>query len=146
MGAAACSAHPDPALPGSTGAAPGPPAAASPSSTSPARAEETPAGSATAVAPDARQKVQAALEAVARSSPQPSREQVQAALSAAGFDAATVEVSASRTPTGLSVEAVEAGVLSGGQCVMAQIRSGNLELSLLPVLSNERCFIGNIDR
>ena len=83
---------------------------------------------------------------MAASTPKPSREQIRAALAAAGYGAEAVEVSASRTPTGLAVEAVEAGVLSGGQCVMAQLRGGSLELSVLPVLSNGRCFVGSTDK
>jgi hypothetical protein len=78
--------------------------------------------------------------------PQPSREQVRASLSAAGFAPAAVEVSASRTPTGLAADAVDVGVLGGNECVMAQIRSGTVETSVLPVLANGRCFIGSVQR
>jgi hypothetical protein len=57
-----------------------------------------------------------------------------------------VEVSASRTPTGLAADAVEVGVLGAAECVMAQIRSGTVESSVLPVLPNGRCFIGSVQR
>ena len=90
--------------------------------------------------------VAAALQALVASTPQPSREQVRESLSAAGFAPAAVEVSASRTPTGLAADAVEVGVLGEGECVMAQIRSGTVESSVLPVLPKGRCFVGSIQR
>lgn len=90
--------------------------------------------------------VAAALQALVASTPQPSREQVRQSLSAAGFAPAAVEVSASRTPTGLAADAVDVGVLGESECVMAQIRSGTVESSVLPVLPNGRCFVGSIQR
>ena len=80
------------------------------------------------------------------SSPQPSTAQVRESLTAAGFAPAAVEVSASRTPTGLAADAVEVGVLGGKECVMAQLRSGTVATSVLPVLPNGRCFIGSVQR
>ena len=90
--------------------------------------------------------VEAALRALVASSPQPSTAQVRESLSAAGFAPAAVEVSASRTPTGLAADAVEVGVLGGNECVMAQLRSGTVATSVLPVLPNGRCFIGSVQR
>ncbi|MEV5051589.1 hypothetical protein MRBLAR12_001728 [Arthrobacter sp. LAR12-1-1.1] len=90
--------------------------------------------------------MEAALQTLLASSPQPSREQIRKSLSAAGFAPAAVEVSASRTPTGLAADAVEVGVLSGTDCVMAQLRSGTVESSVLPVLPNGRCFVGSVQR
>ncbi|HSO92093.1 MAG TPA: hypothetical protein VLR70_13175 [Arthrobacter sp.] len=90
--------------------------------------------------------VEAALQGLLASSPQPSREQVRESLTAAGFAPAAVEVSASRTPTGLTADAVEVGVLGGNECVMAQLRSGTVSTSVLPVLPNGRCFIGSVQR
>jgi hypothetical protein len=90
--------------------------------------------------------VEAALQTLLASSSQPSREQIRASLSSAGFAPAAVEVSASRTPTGLAADAVEVGVLSGTACVMAQIRSGTVESSVLPVLPSGRCFVGSVQR
>ena len=90
--------------------------------------------------------VEAALQALVASSPQPSTAQVRESLSAAGFAPAAVEVSASRTPTGLAADAVEVGVLGDNECVMAQLRSGTVATSVLPVLPNGRCFIGSVQR
>nr|WP_267546158.1 hypothetical protein [Arthrobacter sp. H14-L1] len=53
------------------------------------------------------------------------------------------EVSASRTPTGLKADGVEAGVLSGTQCVMAKIRDGQVSVAVLPVLPSGKCFVGS---
>ncbi|MEO3934296.1 hypothetical protein WMO79_15990 [Micrococcaceae bacterium Sec7.4] len=117
-------------------------------------ANPPPGGQATPVAPPSGSRapsavsgaVAAALRALVASTPQPSREQVRQSLSAAGFAPAAVEVSASRTPTGLAADAVDVGVLGEGECVMAQVRSGTVESSVLPVLPNGRCFVGSIQR
>ena len=90
--------------------------------------------------------MEAALQALLASSPQPSTAQVRESLAAAGFAPAAVEVSASRTPTGLAADAVEVGVLGGNECVIAQLRSGTVATSVLPVLPNGRCFIGSVQR
>ena len=92
------------------------------------------------------QSVTAALQALVSSSPQPSTAQIRETLSAAGFAPAAVEVSASRTPTGLAADAVEVGVLAGSECVMAQLRAGTVATSVLPVLPSGRCFIGSVQR
>ncbi|MDR7083144.1 hypothetical protein J2X01_002437 [Arthrobacter ginsengisoli] len=119
-------------------------------------ASETPApeGQAIPAAPAAvtaapsavSQSVTAALQALVVSSPQPSTAQVRESLAAAGFAPAAVEVSASRTPTGLAADAVEVGVLDDNECVMAQLRSGTVATSVLPVLPNGRCFVGSVQR
>ncbi|MBT1002789.1 hypothetical protein KIH31_09240 [Paenarthrobacter sp. DKR-5] len=90
-----------------------------------------------------RVRVQNSLQALAASSPQPSRDQVKAALVKAGAAPAAIEVSASTTPTGLAVDALTAAVLDGRQCVMGQVRSGTVSTTVLPVLANGRCFIGD---
>ena len=96
-------------------------------------------------APDSglRLKVQNQLETLLRSSPQPSRNQVKDALERTGTAPSAIEVSASSTPTGLAADSLTAGVLSGKQCVMAQVRSGSVTTVVLPVLSNGRCFVGD---
>ena len=146
IGMAACSA-PAPAVTsspaGSTGLTGSAPAAGGPA---------TDAGSpgvtgASPAAPSAVSgAVEAALQALLASSPQPSTAQVRESLSAAGFAPAAVEVSAARTPTGLAADAVEVGVLGENECVMAQLRSGTVATSVLPVLPNGRCFIGSVQR
>lgn len=88
--------------------------------------------------------METALQTLIRSSPQPSRDQIRESLTAAGIAPADFDVSPSRTPTGLAVDAMDIAVAGGGQCVMAQIRSGSLETSVLPVLANGRCFIGRM--
>ena len=142
MGAAACSAGNATAVSqpsATTDAAPAQSATVPPSSPRSTNAEDP---ASTAEATDAGRRVQAALDELVRAAPEPSREQVRSALGAAGFDAGLVEVSASRTPTGLDVEAVDAGVPSGEKCVMAQIRSGTVTVALLPALPNGQCFVG----
>lgn len=139
LGSAACSA-PAPTVKsessGSVSAAPKSPAADPSASTA-----SDPAASGTAAA------VEAALQSLVASAPQPSTAQVRESLAAAGFAPAAVEVSAARTPTGLAADAVEVGVLGdNNECVMAQVRSGTVATSILPVLPNGRCFIGSVQR
>ena len=96
-------------------------------------------------APDSglRLKVQNQLETLLGSAPQPSRNQVKDALERTGTAPSAIAVSASSTPTGLAADALTAGVLSGKQCVMAQVRSGSVTTVVLPVLANGRCFVGD---
>lgn len=146
VGLAACSAPAPTVISGSTASAGSPdgiPAAggqtkdaASPQGT--AASQAAPSG--------VSESVTAALRSLVASSPQPSTAQIRESLSAAGFAPAAVEVSASRTPTGLAADAVDVGVLGENECVMAQLRSGTVATSVLPVLPNGRCFIGSVQR
>jgi predicted nuclease of predicted toxin-antitoxin system len=56
--------------------------------------------------------------------------------------AEAVEVTASRTPTGLDADAVEAAVRAGESCVVAQLRQGNVVVSALPALAEGACLVG----
>nr|WP_208381459.1 hypothetical protein [Paenarthrobacter ilicis] len=76
--------------------------------------------------------------------PKPDRDALKAALVAAGIPAAALEVSVSRTPTGLDVDAMEAAALTGGHCVMGQIRDGGVAVTVLPVLATGKCFVGDV--
>ena len=147
LGIAACSAPAptvtsSPAASGSAGSTPAaggqPTEAASPGAAAAPSSAPAPPGVSGAV--------EAALQALVASSPQPSTAQVRESLAAAGFAPAAVEVTASRTPTGLAADAVEVGVLGENECVMAQLRSGTVATSVLPVLPNGRCFIGSVQR
>ncbi|CAI3799743.1 hypothetical protein NKCBBBOE_02406 [Pseudarthrobacter sp. MM222] len=72
----------------------------------------------------------------------PGAQQVRDDLVAAGFAAADVQVTAGRTPTGLEADAVEVGVEQGGDCLIAQVRSGEVSVTVLPVLADGRCLVG----
>lgn len=87
--------------------------------------------------------VESALKKLVASSPKPDREAVRAALAAAGIPQASLEVSVSRTPTGLDVDAMEAAALTGESCVMGQIRDGGVVVTVLPVLATGKCFVGD---
>ena len=56
--------------------------------------------------------------------------------------AGVLEVSQSRTPTGLEADAIEAAVLQGGDCVIGQVRDGAVAVTVLPVLASGKCFVG----
>jgi hypothetical protein len=60
----------------------------------------------------------------------------------AGFPSGGVEVTASRTPTGLDADAVEAAVTTGSNCIVAQLRDGTVTSAVLPVLADGRCLVG----
>ncbi|MBT2523140.1 hypothetical protein J7E80_19655 [Arthrobacter sp. ISL-28] len=83
-----------------------------------------------------------ALGAVAAGTPRPGAEQIQQALTAAGVPAASLEISADRTPTGLDVDSMEAAAVRGKECVIGQIRNGKVTVTVLPVLANGKCFVG----
>jgi pyruvate/2-oxoglutarate dehydrogenase complex dihydrolipoamide acyltransferase (E2) component len=143
---------------GCTGADPG---ASAPSSEAAAAASESqspqPTSSATAASAEAPATVQPepdpatarlsetvgnALRGVAAANPKPGQEQLTAALTGAGIPAGSLQVSASRTPTGLEVDAIEAAALQGKDCVIGQIRDGNVVVTVLPVLATGKCFVG----
>jgi hypothetical protein len=84
-----------------------------------------------------------ALRGVAAGNPKPGQDQVSAALAAAGIPPEAMEVSPSRTPTGLEVDAVDAAAVSGQDCVIGQIRNGSVTVTVLPVLSTGKCFVGS---
>jgi hypothetical protein len=89
-----------------------------------------------------KQKVADALNRLAAGSPKPATAQVTDALTGAGVAPAVLEVSASRTPTGLEADAIEAAVLEGSDCVIGQIRDGSVTVTVLPVLASGKCFVG----
>lgn len=83
------------------------------------------------------------LRKLAGLDPEPDSAGMTGAFAAAGFDPATVEVSADRTPTGLEVDAMRAAVVSDSQCIFGEVRDGTVTVTVLPVLSSGRCFIGD---
>jgi hypothetical protein len=118
--------------------------AAEPASTATAGPTASPAGEPKLDAETARLKetVGNALRGVAAANPKPGQDQLTAALTGAGIPAGTLQVSASRTPTGLEVDAIEAAALQGKDCVIGQIRDGSVVVSVLPVLATGKCFVG----
>ncbi|WP_427175125.1 DUF6993 domain-containing protein [Arthrobacter sp. 92] len=89
-----------------------------------------------------KETVAAALRTVVAANPKPDKDQVASALTGAGIPAASLQVSASRTPTGLDVDSLEAAALQGKDCVIGQIRDGAVVVTVLPVLANGKCFVG----
>ncbi len=89
-------------------------------------------------------KVSDSLQGLTTTSKAPNREQMTAALVAAGADPATVEVSVDITPTGPAVDAIEAAALVDAECVVGQVRDGAVAVTILPVLESGRCFVGNV--
>ena len=113
------------------------PPAASPAPDEPSRAS----GAGTA-APTTKSIVEAVLKTVAGAGGQPQTGKIRTSLIDAGFPAGAVEVTASRTPTGLAADAVEAAVRDGGDCIVAQIRNGGIAVSVLPALASGGCLVG----
>ncbi|WP_411373500.1 DUF6993 domain-containing protein [Arthrobacter sp. MPF02] len=100
-------------------------------------------------APDAaatetvRRTVTDTLTQLAAGTPKPATSQVTDALTAAGFASGALQVSQSRTPTGLEADAIEAAVLQGSDCVIGQVREGTVMVTVLPVLASGKCFVGS---
>jgi hypothetical protein len=147
--AAACSA-PSEASGGSAPAAAQAPLSAGPSappSPDPATAQAPlPAGPGAQSSPDpvlaaAKARVEAALGGAVAGGAKPVTDRIRAALTDAGFPD-QAEVTASRTPTGLDADAVEAAVKVGDDCIVGQLRTGSVAVSVFPVLSDGRCLVG----
>lgn len=106
-----------------------------------------PAASPTPAPEDAPAAVTAALESelgkLADADPTPDRSAVAGAFTAAGFPADSVEVSADRTPTGLEVDSIQAAAVQDGECIFGEVRDGSVSVTVLPVLSDGGCFVGN---
>ena len=139
------------------GSPPGPatstahPSATSPAPAAPPSTEAAPAAAAQASGPAAgeapataalKQTLVDALNRLAQVTPKPATAQVTDALTGAGIPGPALEVSESRTPTGLEADAIEAAVLQGTDCVVGQIRDGSVTVSVLPVLASGKCFVG----
>ncbi|MHC6593679.1 DUF6993 domain-containing protein [Arthrobacter sp. C152] len=108
-------------------------------------ADTSAAASATAAAATESMKrtVTDTLTRLAAGTPKPATAQVSEALSGAGIDPALLQVSQSRTPTGLEADAIEAAVRQGGACVIGQVREGTVTVTVLPVLAGGKCFVGS---
>ncbi|UVJ37971.1 DUF6993 domain-containing protein [Arthrobacter sp. CJ23] len=116
------------------------------SSSATAPATGTPAPSQTGLDPATAQlkaTLESTLVSLAAANPKPGQDQLRTALLAAGIPAGTLEVSVSRTPTGLDVDAIEAATPSGRNCVVGQVRDGAVAVTVLPVLASGKCFVGD---
>ncbi len=127
------------------------PSATPPAGTTAPSTEPAPAVAARATGPAAREDpataalkhtLADALNRLAAGTPKPATAQVTDALAGAGIPGAALEVSESRTPTGLEADAIEAAVLQGADCVIGQIRDGSVTVTVLPVLASGKCFVG----
>lgn len=107
-----------------------------------ARADASSGASPDAGTSDAKARLDAALEGIASPDRKPGTEQIRSVLVGAGFPVDSVEVTASRTPTGLDSDAVEAAVSAGRNCIVAQLRGGTVTSAVLPVLADGRCLVG----
>ncbi|WJH23013.1 DUF6993 domain-containing protein [Pseudarthrobacter defluvii] len=83
------------------------------------------------------------LTKLASGTPKPATAQVSEALTGAGIAPGVLQVSQSRTPTGLEADAIEAAVLQGRDCVIGQVREGAVTVTVLPVLASGKCFVGS---
>lgn len=115
----------------------------------PAAAEVAPASPGPAALPSvdpATAQAKTTLEAALKSAVaggRPGTAEIRAAIVAAGFPADATEVTASRTPTGLDADAVEAAVRTGSDCLVAQVRAVEVSVSVLPLLAGGHCLVGS---
>lgn len=131
-----------PAAGGSGGDASAGAAAPSAPASAVAAGPEAPAAAPDPATAAAKVRVEGALATVTTSGSIPGTDQIRAAIAQAGFPSAAIEVTASRTPTGLAADAVEAAVRQDRYCVVAQLRNGTVAVTVLPVLANGRCLVG----
>lgn len=90
-----------------------------------------------------KQTMESALKTLAAATPKPAQEALRSQLVSAGIPASTLELSAGKTPTGLDVDAIEAAAKLDKDCVMGEIRDGQVSVSVLPVLASGKCFVGD---
>lgn len=83
------------------------------------------------------------LTALAATSPAPTRDQLRAAFTGAGFRGDSVEVSLDRTPTGLAVDSIRGAAIKGDECLFGEVREGQVSVAVLPVLDSGFCFVGD---
>ncbi|MGR0160100.1 DUF6993 domain-containing protein [Paenarthrobacter nitroguajacolicus] len=127
-----------------TACTPGPASSAvQPTATPPPSASPEPTSTVDPAVAATTSVVESTLKTLVAGNSKPDRETLRAALVSAGIPTANVEVSVSRTPTGLDVDAMEAAALTGESCVMGQIRDGGVVVTVLPVLATGKCFVGD---
>ncbi|MDQ0212759.1 MULTISPECIES: DUF6993 domain-containing protein [Arthrobacter] len=90
-----------------------------------------------------KQTVESVLKTVVAATPKPAQDELRSQLVSAGIPASAVEVSASKTPTGLDVDAIETAAKLDKDCVIGEIRDGQVSVSVLPVLASGKCFVGD---
>ena len=83
------------------------------------------------------------LSSLAQITKAPNRGQMLDAMLKAGAIQEKVEVSIDVTPTGLAVDAIEAATAIANECVVGQVRDGNVAVTILPTLASGRCFVGD---
>lgn len=110
-------------------------------------ADSRPTQTAVSPAPDAPAASAAALESelgkLAGSDSFRDPAAVVQAFVSVGFPESAVEVSPDRTPTGLEVDSIQAAAVQDGKCVFGEVREGSASATVLPVLSDGRCFVGD---
>lgn len=89
-------------------------------------------------------KLSSSLGNLAATTKSPNRDQMRAAMVEAGANADTLEISIEITPTGLAVDAMEGADVVDEECVVGQIRDGQVAVTMLPVLATGYCFVGDI--
>lgn len=107
------------------------------------QAEAKPTGLPTA-AQELSARIRDSLTKLAAVTKSPNRDQMMSAMLEAGAGKDKVELSIDITPTGLAVDAIEAAAPVGEECVVGQVRDGNVAVSILPVLASGRCFVGDV--
>lgn len=108
----------------------------------PAPAESTPVLTA---AEDFAANLRDSLDSLAQTTKAPNRSQMLDAMLKAGASEEKTELSIDITPTGLAVDAIEAATLVGEECVVGQVREGNVAVTILPPLASGRCFVGDVN-
>lgn len=91
-------------------------------------------------------EISVALRQLANEQSKPSTDQVRSVLARYSSDPGSIEVSASKTPTGLDADAIQAAVKIDNTCIVSGIRSGQSTTVKLPVLASGRCFEGTSRR
>lgn len=89
-----------------------------------------------------KEKLMQALTALLSFNQKPSTNDIRQYLIGEGVKTENLQITKTKTPTGLDVDAIEIGWASGDKCIMGYIHETQASVSVLPILPDDTCFIG----
>lgn len=87
-------------------------------------------------------KLSQTLSALLSFNSSPSTTEIRDYLTKEGIPSANLQISATKTPTGLKADATEIGWANTDTCIMGFIADAKSSVSILPALPDGSCFVG----
>jgi hypothetical protein len=117
-------------------------ASATATPTSSARSTPAPSPSISAAVGAAQSKFDAANKRLAASNSSATDDQIVAALAAAGFAKARMQITPDETTIGRRVDSIEVSVLVDKTCLIGEYRGSAYNSTTAPVLASGKCLVG----